>query len=169
MHHQSLGPHDNSKTLSDNTQKRYFPSSQRLAKQPSHVQLFVNLWTIQSVEFSRPGYWNGYPFPSPGDLPNPGIKPRSPTLQADPLPDEPQGKPKNTGVGSLSLLQRIFPTQESIRGLLHCRQILYQLSYQGSPLSKTPHSKWKNCFIGWANEIMFIFKSCPLKSSEILL
>ena len=46
----------------------------------------------------------------PGDLPNPGIKPRSPTLQVDSLPAEPPGKPKNTGVGSLSLLQRIFPT-----------------------------------------------------------
>ena len=73
-------------------------------------------------------------FHSPGDLPNPGIKPRSPTLQADSLPAEPQGKPKNTRVGSLSLLQGIFPTQESNRGLLHCRQILYQLSYQGSPI-----------------------------------
>ena len=52
---------------------------------------------------------------------------------ADSLPAEPQGKPKNTRVGSLSLLQRIFPTQESNQGLLHCRQILYQLSYQGSP------------------------------------
>ena len=82
------------------------------------------------MEFSRPGYWNGYPFPSPGDLPNPGIKPRSPTLQADPLPDEPQGKPKNTGVGSLSLLQGIFLTQELNQGLLHYRRILYQLSYK---------------------------------------
>ena len=69
-----------------------------------------------------------------GKLPsNPGIKPRSPTLQADSLPAEPQGKPKNTGVGSLSLLQWIFLTQESNRGLLHYRQILYQLSYQRSP------------------------------------
>ena len=65
------------------------------------------------------------------DLPNPGIEPRSPTLQADSLPAEPQGKPKNTGVGSLSFLQRIFSTQESNWGLLHCRQILYQLIYQG--------------------------------------
>ena len=56
------------------------------------------------------------PFPSPGDLPNPGIEPRSPELQADSLPAEPQGKPKNPGVGSLSLLQRIFLTQESNRG-----------------------------------------------------
>ena len=84
--------------------------------------------------FFRQGYWSLYSFPSPGDLPNPGIEPRSPTLQADSLPAEPQGKPKNTGIGSLSLLQGTFPTQELNQGLLHCRQILYQLSYQGSPV-----------------------------------
>ena len=69
----------------------------------------------------------------PWDLPNPGIEPRSPTSQADSLLSEPPGNLKNTGVGSLSLLQRIFLTQESNWGLLHCRWILYQLSYQGSP------------------------------------
>ena len=58
---------------------------------------------------------------------------RSPTLQADSLPSEPPGKPKNTGVGSLSLLQGNFWTQELSQGLLHCRWILYQLSYPGSP------------------------------------
>ena len=98
----------------------------------SLVLLFSTPWTIQSMEFSRPEYWSGQPFPSPGDLPNPGIETRSPTLQVDSLPAEPQGKPKNTGVGSLSLLQQIFPTQESTQGLLHCRRILYQLSYEGS-------------------------------------
>ena len=71
--------------------------------------------------------------PSPGDLPNPGIKPRPPTLQVDSLPAEPQGKPKNTEVSSLSLLQGILPTQEFNQSLLHCKWILYQLSYQGSP------------------------------------
>ena len=71
------------------------------------------------MEFPRPEYWSGYPFLSPEDLPNPGIKPRSPILQADSLPAEPQGKPKYTGVGSLSLSQRIFLTQESNWGLLH--------------------------------------------------
>jgi len=81
--------------------------------------------------FSRQEYWNGLPCPPPGDPPNPGIKPRPPTLQADSLPTESPGKPKNTGVGSLFLLQWIFPTQESNWGLLYCRQILYQLSYQG--------------------------------------
>ena len=50
-------------------------------------------------------------------------QPRSPALQADSLPAEPQGKPKNTGVGSLSLLQWIFPTQELNQSLLHCRCI----------------------------------------------
>ena len=100
----------------------------------SRVGLFATPWTIQFMEFSRPEYCSGYPFPSPGYLPNPGIKPRSPTLQVDSLPAEPQEKPKNTGVGSLSLLQQIFPTQESNQGLLHCRWILYQLNFQGSPM-----------------------------------
>ena len=61
---------------------------------------------------------------SAGHLPNPGIKPRSPTLQADSLPSEPLGKPMNTGVGSLSLLQGIFLTQELNCGLLHCKASL---------------------------------------------
>ena len=55
----------------------------------SRVQLFVTPWTIQSTEFSRPEYCNGYPFPSPGDLLKPRIVPRSPALQADSLPAEP--------------------------------------------------------------------------------
>ena len=63
------------------------------------------------------------------DLPNPVIEPRSPTMQADSLPAEPQGKPKNTGVGSLSPCPAALPNPISeCRGLLHCRQILYQLS-----------------------------------------
>ena len=94
----------------------------------SHVQLSETPWTIQSMEFSRPEYW-----PSPGELPNPGIEPRYPSLQADSSPAESPGKPKNTGVSSLSLLQQIFLIQESNRVLLHCRQILYQLSYEGRP------------------------------------
>ena len=73
------------------------------------ARLFMTLWTIQSMEFPRPEYWSGLPFPSPGDLPNPGIESRSPALQADSLLSEPPGKPNNTGVGSLSLLQQIFP------------------------------------------------------------
>ena len=88
-----------------------------------------------SVHGDSPGKNTGEGgLPPPGDLPNPGIKPRSPALQADSLPSKPPGKPKNTGVGSLSLLQGNFPTQESTWGLLPSRQILYQLSYQGGPV-----------------------------------
>ena len=78
-------------------------------------------------------YWSGLPCPPPGDLPNPGIKPRIPALQMDSLPSEPPGKLKNSGVGSLSLSLGSFLTQKLNQGLLHCRQILYQLSYKGSP------------------------------------
>ena len=65
----------------------------------SIIQLFATPWTVVhqaplSMGFSRQEYWSGLPFPSPGDLPNPGIKPRSPALQADSLPSVPPGKPR---------------------------------------------------------------------------
>ena len=101
------------------------------------------------------------------DLPNPGIEPRSAALQADSLSAEPQGKPKNTGVGYLSLLQQIFLTQELNQSLLHCRWILYQLSYQGSPSlihiniykgNKCPFNEYNfsscNCYNIW-NSTLF--------------
>ena len=56
-----------------------------------------------SMGFSRQEYWSGLPCSSPGDLPNPGIEPRTLALQTDSLLSEIPGKPKNTGVGSLSL------------------------------------------------------------------
>ena len=65
-------------------------------------------WTVAyqaappSMEFSRQEYWSGLPFSSPGDLPDSGTKPESPALQADALPSEPPGKPKNTGVDVIS-------------------------------------------------------------------
>ena len=64
----------------------------------SHVQLFVTPRTVAhqgllSMRFSRQQYWSGLPCPSPADLPNPGIEPRSPALQADSLPAELPGKP----------------------------------------------------------------------------
>ena len=67
-------------------------------KLDSCVQLFVTPWTIAhqappSIGFSRQEYWSGLPFPSPGDLPDPGIEPKSSTLQADALTSEPPGKP----------------------------------------------------------------------------
>ena len=96
----------------------------------SCVQLSAISWPVAhqaplSMGFSKQEYWSGLPCLSPGDLPNPGIEPISPPVQADSLPSEPPGKPKNTGVDSISLLQWIFPTQESNPGLLHCRWILY--------------------------------------------
>ena len=66
----------------------------------NHVRLFATPWTIESMEFSKPEYQSGYPFPSPGDLPNSGIEPRFPALQADSLLAEPQGKPnRQIGLG----------------------------------------------------------------------
>ena len=113
--------------------------------------------------FSRQECWSELPFPSPGDLPDSGIKPMSSALWADSLQSEPPEKPKsevkwskscsvmsdsllpyglyspwnspgqNTGTGSLFSLQGIFPTQGLNPRLPHCRPILYQLSHQGSP------------------------------------
>ena len=141
-------------------------------KSLNRVQLFATPWTVAhqaplSMGFSRQEYWSGLPFPSAGDLPDPGIKPRSPALQAGALPSAPPGKPKvkvaqsvfvtpqtiqsmdspgqNTGVDCLSLLQGIFPTQASNPGVPHCRQILYQLSHKGSPYNhKTGKNKMSN-------------------------
>ena len=68
-------------------------------KSLSRVQLFATPWTVAhqafpSMGFSRQEHWSGLPFPSPGDLPDPGIEPRSPALEADPLVYEPPGKPR---------------------------------------------------------------------------
>ena len=68
-------------------------------KSLSRVRLFATPWTVAhqaplSMGFSKQEYWSGLPFPSPGDLPNPGIEPTSPTLQGDALTSEPPGKPK---------------------------------------------------------------------------
>ena len=69
-----------------------------MVKLLSRVRLFATPWTAahqapQSMGFSRQEYWSGLPFPSPGDLPNPGIEPGSPALEADALTSEPPGKP----------------------------------------------------------------------------
>ena len=68
-------------------------------KSLSRVHLFATPWTVAhqaplSVGFSRQEYWSGLPFPSPGDLPDPGVEPRFPALQADALTSKPPGKPK---------------------------------------------------------------------------
>ena len=88
----------------------------------SRVRLFATPWTAAyhappSMGFSRQEYWSGLPFPSPGDLPDPGIEPRSPTLQADTLTSEPPGKPLcylpfSDSVQSLSVVW-LFVTQRN--------------------------------------------------------
>ena len=72
----------------------------KVGKSLSRVQLFGAPWTVacqapRSMEFSRQEHWNGKPFPSAGDLPEPGINPESPALQVDSLPSEPPGEPSN--------------------------------------------------------------------------
>ena len=78
----------------------------------SCVRLSATPWTVayqapQSMEFSRQEYWSGLPFPSPGDLPNPGMEPGSPTLQAGALPSEPPGKTKD-------LVLRVSPSSTGL-------------------------------------------------------
>ena len=83
--------------ISDPTTIDTRKKERKKVKSLSHVRLFVTQWTVAyqaplSKGFSRQEYWSGLPFPSLGDLPDPGIEPRSPTLQADALTSEPPGK-----------------------------------------------------------------------------
>ena len=93
----------------------------------SRVRLFVTPWTVAhqaplSMGFSRQEYWSGLQFPSPGDLPNPGIEPRSPTLQADALTSEPPGKPF---ISSRSLLNLSCIFSILVSRLFICDAILF--------------------------------------------
>ena len=77
------------------------------------------------MEFSKQGYWSGLPFPSPGDLPDPGIKPGSPTLQADSLSSEPPGKPVylKLQVNKEEKAVRLCPYIRSVPGVLMPRTL----------------------------------------------
>ena len=86
-----------------------------------YLYIYLYMWS-ESRSVMSDSLW-------PNDLTVHGIL--QALLKADSLPAEPPGKPSKTGVGSLSILQGIFLTQESNWGLLHCRWILYQLSYKG--------------------------------------
>ena len=92
------------------------------------VQLFATPWTAASQAppsrgFSRQEYWSGLPFPSPGDLPDSGIEPRSPTLQAGALPSKPPGKPQRDFLS-------ICPTLRSRRDLRDLQKSLFLSVYQ---------------------------------------
>ena len=117
-------------------------------KSLGHVRLLANPWTAAyqappSMGFSRQEYWSGVPLPSPvlysrSLLVICFIYSESHSVVFDSLQPHglysPWNSPgQNTGVGSLSLLQGIFPTQISKPALPHCRWILNQLSHQGSP------------------------------------
>ena len=113
-------------------------------------------FTVHGILQARILEWVAFPFCR--NLSNPGTAPRSPALQADSLPAEPQGKPKNTGIGSLSLLQQIFPTQESNWGLLHCRRILHQ--GRGLKSRSTDHWPLSRDTATWANHNSKISALC---------
>ena len=131
--------------------RRHFPTylpAPACVNSPS-LSTCAHTCSVVSSSFRPHGLWPAgllCPWDSPGKntgvgchfllqgiFPTGGIEPGSPTLQADSLPSESPGKPKITGVDSLSLLQRIFLTEESNQGLLQCRWILYQLSYWLGP------------------------------------
>ena len=96
----------------------------------SHPTLCDSMgYTVHGILQARILERVAFPF-SRGIFPTQGSNAGLPHCRQIFLPAEPQGKPKNTGVGSLSLFQWIFLTQELNQGLLHCRRILYQLSYQ---------------------------------------
>ena len=99
-------------------------------------------YTVHGIFQARILEWVTFPFSRVSSQPK--DQTQVSRVVANSLPAEPQGKPKKTGVGSLSLLQGIFPTQESNWGLLHCRWILYQLSYEGSPNGSHYHSGERN-------------------------
>ena len=100
--------------------------------------LFGTPWTVAlqaplSMRFPRQEYWSGLPFPSPGDLPNPRIKPRSPALQADSLPSEPPGKPCS------QRYLRFGPCPKTHMGLLHV--VSATASHWRASTTKPAHSK----------------------------
>ena len=106
-------------------------SHQNKVKWLRRAQHFVTPWTVAyqalpSMEFSRQDYWSGLPFPSPGDLLNPGIEPGSPALQADALPYEPPGKPEVKI--SQSCLTLCDPMDYTVQGILQAR-ILQGVAY----------------------------------------
>ena len=104
----------------------------------SCVRFFVTEWTVayqtplsMGILQARILEWIAMPFSRASSQPRDWTQVSC--IEADSLPSEPPGKPMNTGVGSLSLLHGIFPTQESNQSLLNCRWILYRPSHQGIP------------------------------------
>ena len=102
----------------------------------SRVQLFMTPWTVGhqapvSMGFPRQEYWSGLPFPSPGDLPDPEIEPRSPALQADALTSKPRGKPTHCLGGVNNQLTSNFTEtrQVSYKALLYSIVLIVNIMY----------------------------------------
>ena len=128
-------------------------------KSLSRVRLFVTPWTIAhqappSMGFSRQEYWSGVPFPSPGDLLDPGIEPRSPALQADSLPSEPPGKPLSLRDGEKYTWQLLSIRGSYLPHLIH--HWLIDLSVLYSKISTTllkSFSAWSSGNLLWSKPV----------------
>ena len=132
-------------------------------------------WTVAHqtpllTGFPRQEYRSGLSFPSPGDLPDPGIKPRSPALQADSLPAEPQGKPKNNGMGAAAAAAKLLqscltlcnpidgsPPGSPVPGILQAR-ILEWVAISISRGSSRPRDQTQVSFLAGG-----FFTSAPLR------
>ena len=136
-------------------------------KSLSRVRLFATPWAIAhqappSMGFSRQEYWSGLPFPSPGDLPNPGVKPGSPALQTDALPSEPPVKfssvaqscptlcdPMNCSTPSLPVYHHLLEfTQTHVRRVGDAIQPSHHLS---SPSLPAPNPSQHQSLFQWLN------------------
>ena len=152
----------------------------------------VSPWSVWSMEFSRPEYWSRQLFPSPGDLPNPGVKPGSPTLQADSLLAEPSGKPQWL-LSELDSLQRnscpalpLHPStsnstqypaswQFTLPGSLEQAHIAKSLmgneslmENEGLYLSQTPGAKWQD-FSAWVTFVPVSYQKEDVEVSPFLV
>ena len=104
--------------------------------------------------FSRQEYWSGLPFPSPGDLPNPGIEPRSPEFQAETLPSEPPGKPRQLGRKWQPTGVTLAGKSHGQRGLVHCspwgsQRVGHDWATEHVQLGKVSHggNAWDEAYI----------------------
>ena len=128
----------------------------------SHVWVFATPWTVAyqaplSMGFSSQEYWSGLPCPPPGDLPSPGIEPRSPALQVDSLLSKPPGKTKNTRVGSVQFSHSVVSDSLQPHGLQHTRPACPSPTPGVYPNSR-PLNQWCQPTV---SSSVVPFSSCP--------
>ena len=118
-------------------------------KSLSRVRLFATPWTVAhqaplSMGFSRQEYWSGLPFPSPGDLPSPGIEPRSPALQADALTSVPPGKPsgnKKFRINKLTLRLKQLQKKDQTKYTVNRRKEIIKIRASRNKWNKRQNSR----------------------------